>query len=194
MGGIDHYTLDDGYTLKNRLGITDYKYLNLIEEKLTGARLIQLQKQPVKGNYDFEHLKKIHRHLYQDLYDWAGQTRDVSIGKGQTIFCLPQHIDSYADHIFRKLKQNNHLKDLSSDQFPLKAAYIIAELNELHPFREGNGRTQREFFRQLAEAAGYKLDLNFIPKEQMILACREAHAGKYQDFEMIIRLNMKEIV
>ncbi|MGH3406108.1 MAG: Fic/DOC family protein [Streptosporangiaceae bacterium] len=87
-------------------------------------------------------------------YEWAGQLRTVAIAKG-AMFCLPQYIDSSMAVIFRQLRHEGFLRGLRRDVFAGRLAYYLGEVNALHPFREGNGRTQRAFFGQLARDAGF---------------------------------------
>ena len=90
---------------------------------------------PVGGKLDFDHFKAVHEGLFQDVYDWAGQTRAVEISKGHSAFAPAQHIDSHAQKVFGDLAAENHL----------------GEINALHPFRDGNGGARRAFMDQIAE-------------------------------------------
>lgn len=166
---IDTYCYPNSHVLKNKLGITDTKALQAAEIEVTSASLFELQQQPVTGNFDFKHLCKIHEQIFQDLYDWAGKPRTVNIRKGN-LFCLVQNIPSYADSIF-----TNYYKDCcnakdNKNQFVHVFAEYYADINALHPFREGNGRTQREFARELCEHLGYSFDLTHTSHQQMLEA------------------------
>ncbi len=108
---------------------------------------------------DYTHFRAIHRHLFQDVYDWAGEARTVRISKDNSMFCYPENIESEATKLFAKPKADNFLQGLSSKDFAKRAAHFLAELNAIHAFREGNGRTQLSFFLLLAEQAGHQLDL-----------------------------------
>lgn len=140
--------------LRNRLGITDRRELAQVEADLTAARLYELQLAPIVGAYDLAHLQAIHRHLFQDVYDWAGQLRTVSLGKGR-LFCPPSDIETVANRIFDRLAHADHLVGLQRAVFVDRLAELLGHVNELHPFREGNGRTQRAFLFQLSYHAGY---------------------------------------
>ena len=100
--------------------------------------------------------REIHRRIFGDIYEWAGQIRTVAIAKG-AVFCLPQYVESSAAVIFRELHDEECLRGLRHDMFVGRLAYYLGEVNALHPFREGNGRAQRAFFRQLARDAGFTL-------------------------------------
>jgi len=83
------YTNSD--ILKNKYEIHDKAELLKAETTMTSARLLELQKQPVKGKFDFKHLQKIHKYIFQDIYDWAGKTRTVNIGKKQPVLPCAAH-------------------------------------------------------------------------------------------------------
>ena len=93
------YCYPDSSVLRNKLNIHNKEQLLAAEIKLAAIRLYQLQEQPVHGNFDFNHLCRIHEHIFQDLYDWAGEIRTVNIAK-TNMFCLVQHIQAYAQTIF----------------------------------------------------------------------------------------------
>ncbi len=134
-------------------------------------------------------MKALHRHLFQDVYEWAGHTRDEQIRlsdgsiatepelkrEGSREFVAGPHIAGALDKIAAKLRDADYLSGLSRDAFAERAADLLAELNAVHPFREGNGRTQRAFVGQLAQAAGHDLDFSMISKERMIAASIAAH-------------------
>ena len=142
--------------LYNRLGLGSAAALEAAEREITHAALILLDESPVSPSYDLPHLREIHRRIFGDIYEWAGQIRTVAIAKG-TVFCLPQYIESSAAVIFRELHDENCLRSLHCDAFAGRLAYYLGEVNALDPFREGNGRAQRAFFRQLARDAGFTL-------------------------------------
>jgi cell filamentation protein len=142
--------------LYNKLGLGSAAGLEAAEREITHAALILLDSSPVSPSYDLPHLREIHRRIFGDIYEWAGQIRTVVIAKG-AVFCLPQYIDSSATAIFRELHDEDCLRGLRRDAFVGRLAYYLGEVNALHPFREGNGRTQRAFFGQLARDAGFTL-------------------------------------
>jgi len=154
---------DDPYTdpahgvLRNRLRITDPERLRQVEAGLSQAALADLAVRPLPGNYDLSHLRGFHREIFGDLYLWAGEIRTVAITRTD-MFCLPQHIESYAGEVFAALANERHLRSLDRDTFIDRLTHYFAEVNAIHPFRDGNGRTQRAFFRQLSQAAGWRLD------------------------------------
>jgi cell filamentation protein len=142
--------------LFNKLGLGTTAGLEAAEREITHAALILLDESPVMPTYDLGHLRQIHLRIFGDVYDWVGQIRTVAIAKGAT-FCLPQYIESSAAVIFDELRDEGFLRGLDRDTFTGRLAYYLGEVNALHPFREGNGRAQRTFFRQLTRDAGYTL-------------------------------------
>lgn len=132
------------------------------------------------------HLQDIHKYIFQDVYTWAGQTRNINLSK-ESVFCWFQHIESEQERIFTGLRKANYLIGFDKEQFSEAAAFYLGEINSLHPFREGNGRAQREFIRELALNAEWILDLETIPREKMIEASIEAHKCNYGVFEALIK-------
>ena len=155
--------------LRNRLGLGTAGELETAEREITHAALIYLKETPVQPSYDLQHLRVIHRRIFGDIYEWAGQLRTVAIAKG-TWFCLPQYIESAAADAFRSLHGENLLRGLPRDAFTDRLAYYLGEVNAIHPFREGNGRAQRAFFGQLASDAGFILDWQHLDADRNIAA------------------------
>ena len=119
---IDPYLIPGTKTLQNKLGITDSATLSTFERKFTSARDAAAITNPAPGNLDFDHLKYIHKNLFQDVYEWAGQVRTVNIAKGEA-FAPMQNIDSFAKSTFDGLKADNYLQGLPKDQFLDRAAH-----------------------------------------------------------------------
>lgn len=128
-----------------------------------------MQKNPIKGKYDFAHLKAIHKFIFQDIYEWAGQERTVEIGKGN-LFYPTVHLQTYANTIFSKYFLECYKNKDNSDDFIKVLTNNFGDLNALHPFREGNGRTQREFTRLVCLKCGYDFDLSYVSHEEMLKA------------------------
>lgn len=195
----DQYTYANSEVLKNNFGIKDSMLLHAYERKYVTKRLTELFEAPTQGDFDLKHLKEIHRHLFQDVYTWAGQIRQIDIGKVDQLnqqlheFCPSERIEGFAEDIARSLKKVNYLKDFSKDEFSQKAAIVMGELNELHPFREGNGRTQREFMRQLGVNAGWELNFTGISKERMIEASVAAMRMDYRQLDDLIKESLKPL-
>ncbi len=170
--------------LVNKLGIQDYEKLQVIERKLTMLRILDLIDKPIKGNFDLKHLCSIHYYIFQDVYDWAGKVRTVDIAKGNR-FCNVMYVETQAKEIFESLRKELFLEGLNQQKLARRLAYYFSEINALHPFREGNGRSQREFIRSLALKNGYVLNFSNISAEEMLKASQESFLCKYQAMEEI---------
>lgn len=140
------YCYHNSNVLKNKLNIKDEKKLYIAEREFVTYRTAILLENAVKGNFDFEHLKSIHKFLFQDVYDWAGKPRTCNIAK-TNLFCLAHYIDTYAENVFDKIVRNNYFIDLDFKNTVEELANLFADINALHPFKEGNGRSQREFIK-----------------------------------------------
>jgi cell filamentation protein len=154
---------------RNKLALGRTRELEDAEREITHAALIFLKESPVLPSYDLRHLRAIHRRIFGDIYDWAGQLRTVAIAKGSW-FCLPQYIESSAAEIFQALHNEGLLRGLARDVFTERLTYYLGEVNAIHPFREGNGRAQRAFFEQLALDAGFILDWQHLDADRNIAA------------------------
>lgn len=144
--------------LINHFSIQDDNKLKELETVYSLLRLSELKLKKPADPLDMDAFIDIHRAILQDIYPFAGELRKEMISKGSSSFAHPDHIQVQMHRIFNELKEENYLKDLPRDKMIKRLAHYLAELNALHPFREGNGRTVREFARQLMANAGYQLD------------------------------------
>lgn len=171
------YCYENTDVLRNKLNIKDAKQLFAAEVKLTSVRLQELEVKPVSGDFDFRHLKAIHRYIFQDLYDWAGETRTVEIGKGN-LFCTTAYIDTYAESVFSNYYKQCYAAKDDIRKFVDVLARNYGDLNALHPFREGNGRAQREFARILCLKCGYDFCLSRTTHKEMLDASKLSFSGR----------------
>lgn len=155
QAGDAQYCYPDSDILINKLGIRDADALETAEIALTQARLNEYE--PDFDDVSLSALRAIHFHLFQDLYGWAGEFRIVDISKGSTRFANASRIEPEAAKLFGQLAQEDHLKGLPRSQFVKRLAHYYCELNVIHPFRDGNGRTQRLMFEVICINAGYAL-------------------------------------
>jgi len=162
--------------LRNRLGITDARQQRHVEAELTASRIYDLIRSPIPGAYDLAHLRAFHRQIFQDLYDWAGELRTVSIGRGR-LFSLPQHLEADAGELFGWLARAEYLRGRDRAAFVDDLTELYADLNALHPFRDGNGRTQRAFLGQLAVDAGHPIHWAAMDPAENNAASKAAHEG-----------------
>lgn len=178
--GDDFYCYHDTKVLVNRFDIHDYDKLQEMERKLSYAKITHLTANPFKGVLDLKYLQRIHQFIFGDIYTWAGRIRGGQFfSKGQTEFCRAPMIYTYADNIFGKLRSEKWLRGLSRDKFIECLAYYMAEINTLHPFREGNGRTQRVFFEELARRARYEINFGNADPDELLEADIEAYKKNY---------------
>jgi cell filamentation protein len=160
---------------RNLFGITDYSKLQPIETIFTLKRSAQLSSLGITGAFDSTHLRSIHRYLFQDVFPWAGEFRAVNISKGDSTFGPATHIASALTETLAKLKAESLLINLTPQAFAARAAFYLGEINAIHPFREGNGRAQREFIRQLALHAGHPLSWAGFTQAEMTNASIQSH-------------------
>ncbi|AUI65400.1 MULTISPECIES: Fic family protein [Glaesserella] len=168
-GGNDHY-LDENGVLKNKLGAKTADELENIEKDLTAFRIAYLQRYPINAHFDLAHLQAIHKYIFSPIYEWAGEIRDGSLSKGNSVFTFPHRIEPELNKLFNQLKNENYLIGLDKENIIKRLAFYLGEINVHHPFREGNGRVQRLFIAELAQKAGYKLDFSFVSQDEMISA------------------------
>ena len=178
------YFYENTKILVNNLNIRDKEKLHNVERKLTSLRLSELHSNPLKGKFDFEYLKSINKYLFQDLYPWAGEIRKSELAK-LDLFCLYNNIEIFAKSIFDELAQENYYINYSIDDKIVKLVNLFGNINALHPFREGNGRTQRLFIENLANINGIDLDLTRISQEYMIAA---SHLSMNGDNKLLMEL------
>jgi cell filamentation protein len=184
--------LEPNGVLINRLGITTTRELNEAEAEFYVFRSVELSGHPLRGKFDLAHLQGIHRHLFQDVYPWAGEVRRIDITKNTTRFARHEIIESQFADLALQLAARNYLKELPLEQFADRAGYFLGAINMLHPFREGNGRTQREFIHLLARQAGYTIGWESIGKAGMIQACVTAGEGNHDSLAMLL-LNLSSL-
>lgn len=190
----DSYCYPGTSVLRNKMEILDKEALLTAEREITSLKLLMLREKPVKGHNDFAHLRAIHRFIFCDIYDWAGERRTGEfLAKGKTIFCLGRYIDQFANAIFSELAAKNNLCCMEREEFIKELAYFMGEVNALHPFREGNGRTAREFFRQLSKNAGYNLDFGDVDKEKLLAADIAAFHREYTPLVVILDHSVTKI-
>ncbi|AQX31595.1 Fic/DOC family protein [Bartonella schoenbuchensis] len=191
-GSNDPYTDPETGVMYNLLGIKDQARLERVESAFAYIRSFELGRTSISGKFDLDHMKKIHKKLFGDVYEWAGKTRLVDIVKDNSKFAHYTQIESYAPQITQQLAREQHLRGLDANEFSQRAGYYMGELNALHPFREGNGRTLREFIWQLAREAGYHIDWDRVERQEMTRASIESYYGNSDLMSALIRRNLTE--
>lgn len=171
----DPYCYPGTQVLINKLDIRAAEQLEAFESEITRERAADPL--PI-GRLSVSHFRAVHRHLFQDVYSWAGRFRTVRISKGDSVFCYPEHIANELRQLFAKLKANHFLRGLTRRDFAVAAASFLAGLNAIHAFREGNGRAQLAFMTILAAQAGHPLDFELIEPKPFLAAMIASFFGK----------------
>lgn len=190
--GRDPYLYPGLKVMRNRLGIRQAQRLEQAAWELTALRAATIELGPlVRG---LPHLCAIHRQLYQDVFDWAGQLREVDIYQGDTRFCHFAYIEKEGNALLQDLEEESYLVGLALDKFIERLAHYYCEINVLHPFRLGNGLAQRIFFEQLAIHAGYTLDWRDIAVDAWNQANQSGAMGDLSPLRTIFRKVVSEAV
>ncbi|WP_081105779.1 Fic/DOC family protein [Gluconobacter oxydans] len=175
---------DQTDVLRNRLGLRRHSGLHPEEYRRTSHRILEIRMGlGPSGRFDADHLKAIHRHIFQDVYEWAGHMRHErpvvdgarvepigSMRKGSTTFLPGSHIDMGLNEAFKPIRTPDDLKNSTPEQFAAIAGKVLNELNYVHCVREGNGRAQETFIAELGRHYGHDVDLSVITKARMVSA------------------------
>lgn len=172
------YCYRDSDVLKNKLRIRDKAELKQAEEEFTAVKQLVLLQTPLKGRFTRTHLMRIHRFLFEDVYPFAGYIRRESIRKGDTRFYPPDLIDRELRRVFSEIHGENMLGETALEKQISNLSRVMAELNVIHPFREGNGRTIRELIRCMALEYGLRLNWGNATRDELMDA---AVASVYDD-------------
>ena len=170
--------------LINKAGLQNQDELDQFEQLMFLTR----SEEPLPdGALDYAHYKRIHRHFFQDVYDWAGKPREIRTSKGGNLFCLPEYIDTGMNGLFAQLADEDHLSQIVQPQlFAKRAAHYIAEINAIHPFREGNGRCQLTLLDILLDVSGFGMNEDHIEPEHFMDAMITSFLGNNEPLERSI--------
>jgi len=173
--GQDPYCYDGTTVLRNRLGIQDAETLEAFELEMSTLRAAE----PLPdGGFEVDHYLRVHHHLFQDVYDWAGKPRTIQTAKGGNLFCLPAYIETELKKLFEILENDPGSWVKTPQQVVEVVADFLAELNAIHPFREGNGRSQLAFVHLLGEAASHPFDLSRVKRDTFLPAMIASFHGE----------------
>ena len=186
-----NYCYPNSSVLINNLNIHNQKQLQIYEAKITAAKLLALRQKGIIGNFDSDHLNSIHKYLFEDIYPFAGQYRNENIAKGVFRFAEWEYIEQELNRLLNNLKNENYLANFSKEDLAERLAFYLSELNVLHPYREGNGRTIREFIRELALKNNYIFDISKIPPSKFLDASMKSIVDT-KDLENIIYKCLEE--
>lgn len=177
--------------LINKFDIRDDKKLSEIEAEITFAKAAVLEIEPPKLPLNFEYYKSIHRFLFEDLYDFAGELRKVNISKKGTLFCSAKELEKLCEACFDRLQKENYFKGAPKEKFIEKIVDFYQATNFLHPFREGNGRTQRIFISKLIKLNGYEFNFSTINPDLLMIATIKASNGITDDLYQLFKEQIK---
>lgn len=181
---MDPYVLVGSSVLRNKAGLTDQATLTDFE----AVSVLQRSEEPLpNGKLTPTHYRAVHRHLFQDVYDWAGQLRRIRIFKDGSPFCYPENLRQQLVALFDWLKSQHYLRGLDEDDFAKNAAHFLSELNAIHAFRDGNGRAQATFMALVAMRAGHPLDFGLMNPEAFLQAMVRSFLGDNAPLEQQIR-------
>lgn len=188
--GRDPYLYPGLNVMRNRLGIHLFFFKQKTAYEMTALRAATIELGPlVRG---LPHLCAIHRQLYQDIFDWAGQLREVDIYQGDTRFCHFAYIEKEGNALMQDLEEEGYLVGLAHEKFVERLAHYYCEINVLHPFRLGSGLAQRIFFEQLALHAGYALSWQGIAVETWKQANQSGAMGDLSALRAIFQKAISE--
>jgi cell filamentation protein len=174
----DPYSKDG--VLKNKFGEKDPKKLEILEKRSTIRGWIKLQNELIATpnlKLDTALIKKIHKNLFEDVYDWAGEYRTVNIVKGKTMFANALYVPAALEDLVTRINRDITSKSITANNISDKLAYYYSELNMIHPFREGNGRTQKIFIEKVADKLGYSLQLEKVDSKKLLEVTIESVNG-----------------
>jgi len=173
----DPYAYSGTSVLQNRLDIRDAGTLEAFEVEIFTLRA----EEPLPhGTFDPAHYCSIHHHLFQDVYDWAGQYRTVRTSKGGNAFCYPEHIPAQMDALFRSIRGGEAFAEKGRSEFLNEAARFLGELNAIHPFREGNGRAQLAFLGLIGRKARHPFAFERIDRAPFLQAMIDSFLGRFE--------------
>lgn len=188
--GRDPYLYPGLNVMRNRLGIHQFFFKQKTAYEMTALRAATIELGPlIRG---LPHLCAIHRQLYQDIFDWAGQLREVDIYQGDTRFCHFAYIEKEGNALMQDLEEEGYLVGLAHEKFVERLAHYYCEINVLHPFRLGSGLAQRIFFEQLALHAGYALSWQGIAVETWKQANQSGAMGDLSALQAIFQKAISE--
>ena len=172
--------------LRNSLGISDTDELAKAEADLTAVAIATLTEKPVRGNFDLAHLQAIHKRLFGAIYPWAGELRRTEMSKDSTRFASVDSLNQAANQLFDNLHKEKLLNGLTDEDYVRRLAHYYSEVNILHPFREGNGRTQRAFFSLLAAKSGRRIAWDLMDASKNLAASIKAYNGDESDLVKLL--------
>jgi len=165
--------------LRNLLDISNEGDLEYAEAQLTTIEIstLLIENSSKLVNFDLSLLCKINKQLFNEIYDWAGKFRTIDMEKENTRFAHAPYIADQTKKLLDGLADEKYLANLDKEKFVDRLAHYYSELNVVHPFREGNGRTLRTFFSLLAAKGGWDIAWEIMDSNENIQACKAGYVG-----------------
>lgn len=172
-------------TLRNKLDpdaetIQTPGQLRAVEDKFVESRWAELVTDGIPGTYDLAGLRSVHRHLFQDVYEWAGDLRTVQVGvgpPGTPDLAWFTRLGPAIEAVSKTIRDTDLLRKIPSSEYPNALADVYSRLNQAHIFRDGNGRSQRAFVAALASESGRRVDWTVVPRPMNVVASGRAIEG-----------------
>lgn len=192
----DPYLYEDVPVIRNKLNIKNTEFLEKAESDITYIKLMDIDRIVEGEKFDFNRLRVIHKYIFGDIYEWAGNTRTINIEKAEEVlngksvdYCDYSLIEKEANAVIKELKSISWEK-LSIDDRAKLFSMKVAKLWQVHPFREGNTRTVMTFVAQFAEARNIPLDREMfkIHSEYVRKALVMSSIGQYSEYQYLIKI------
>ena len=177
LSASDDHCYPGTTVLVNRLGLKSQEALNRAEMMAVSLHAIDIEEEMPQERFTFSFYCRLHARLFGDLYDWAGKLRSVNLTKKGTSFYRADQLERLGSAKFQYLQEMHEFRDLPRAMFVTQVSEFYHDLNMLHPFREGNGRTQRLFFTLLIRRAGYNIDFSCCDMDELMIATIFAAQG-----------------
>ena len=174
------------FCLINKFGIKDEDILKELEASVTLAKISRIENDLVEFPITPEGYKSIHRFIFEDIYDWAGEYRKVNISKKGTKFADHESIERLMNSCFERLRSFDNFKESSRTDYVKRIADLYQTLNMIHPFREGNGRTERVFISRFVRLQGHYADFSRVDEDELMISTVQAAGGVLDNLERVI--------
>ena len=176
--------------LINKFDLRNQEALNKAESVAVTIHSIEIENEPLPDVFNFDFYCSLHRRLFCDVYPWAGELRKINLSKKSTNFYDFKDLKSYGELLFRQFEHFDKIKSLDKDAFAEWVAEIYNDLNMLHPFREGNGRTERLFITLVIRAAGYEINFAAPDPDELMIATIFAAQGVDEQLKNFFKKNI----
>lgn len=187
----DPYLFHDVNVLENIPGIRDERELELFEDAIADTSILEIEHFIHHQKINFRLWGKIHKTLFKEVYRWAGEIRTVGLSKGNSSFAQPAYIESNAERIFKEFREEKELQGLAKEEFVKRLAHYYNELNALHPFREGNGRSLKVLLTEIALRVGFELNWAEMSRKENEEASIAGFYGDNAPFASLFRRIVK---